>query len=194
MREFLLFPFPGGAAAFPVQLEQELLFPAVPGLQKDPKMTCFVLFCFCAVSKALPWTCSPSSKDPKSPWDSGITSLLTLFHGHNHSQTFCPQPPWLETPPLGAAGREFLRNETAPKSQFLHPVPGGSRVGRGPPWAAAGHKSRVFPWNSWSVPAPQEGIAEPRTPSGTGIAPEFQEGMGKDHKIPEKLHWEGLSL
>lgn len=48
-----------------------------------------------------------------------------------------------------------------------------------------------FPWNSWSVPAPQEGIVELRTPPGTGIEPQGQEKMGGKAKFQENCAGKG---
>lgn len=143
----MLFPFLNGAAAFPAQLEQELLFLGY-------KKTQHLYFFWC-------WSCSPPiSRTPNPPgfrdqipphpfqlWDTAIPIYLVPK---------IPSP-WEQ-------GIEFLRNERAPKISIFGSCPWQCpQGGQGTPWAAAGHKSNLFPSNFWSAPAPQEGIVEPST-------------------------------
>lgn len=157
-------------------------------------MTFFVL-----QAKPCPGPAPPPSRISNPPWiqESDPTSTFSLpALGHSHYQTICPQLPWLELSPLGAAGRVFGSRNFSGMKQPQNPNfwALSCRAGQRPSWAAAGHKSMFFPWNFWSVPAPQEGIVELRTPPGTGIEPQGQEKMGRKSKIPGKLCWEELSL
>lgn len=154
-------------------------------------MTFFVL-----QAKPCPGPAPPPSRISNPPWirESDPTSTFSLpALGHSHYQTICPQLPWLELSPLGAAGRVFGSRNSSGMKQPQNPNfwALSCRAGQRPSWAAAGHKSMFFPWNFWSVPAPQEGIVELRTPPGTGIEPQGQEKMGEKAKFQENCAGKG---
>lgn len=129
---------------------------ALPGLQKTQHLYFWI-----------------QGSDPPSPfsppvWDTAIPRHLV------------PKlPVWKRRP--WEQGREFLRNERAPKSQFLGPVPGSVPGGdRGHP----GQQQDTNPVFSRAI----LGVSQPLRKGlwSPGLAPECQEEMGKDHKIPQK--------
>lgn len=160
----MLFPFLNGAAAFPAQLEQELLFLGY-------KKTQHLYFFWC-------WSCSPPiSRTPNPP---GFRDQIPP-HPFQLWDTAIPRYLVPKIPSPWEQGIEFLRNERAPKSQFLGPVPGSvPRGDRGHP----GQQQDTNPTFSrpiFGVPQPlRKGLWSP------ALAPECQEEMGKDHKIKKK--------